>query len=266
MITLAHLSDPHLDGGGQAAQRAAAVARVVRDLAVDAILVSGDIVDHGTTAEYAEAAAWLSTLPSPVLVLPGNHDHRAPFRAGLTDFLVGATSGEEINQVTRVGQVDVLLADSTIPGEDGGRLSSTTLEWLDLNLAVADTPALICFHHPPLALHAPYVDSIRQTGEAALLDIMTRHPRVAAVLCGHAHTAAFSTFAGRPVVVAPGIVSTIRTAFEPGVAATIDEPPGIALHVMNDEGSLITHIRSVAPACVSLQWPRASTQSWPPPQ
>ena len=49
---------------------------------LDAILVTGDIADHGRPSEYAEARAILSA-PCPVLFLPGNHDERDAFRRGL---------------------------------------------------------------------------------------------------------------------------------------------------------------------------------------
>jgi len=69
------------------------------------------------------------------------------------------------------------------------------------------------------------------------------HPQVVPVLCGHAHTPAASTFAGRPLLVAPGVVSTLRLPWE--TANDIDEqmPPALAFHVLDDDGRLTTHYR-----------------------
>ncbi|MET0492684.1 MAG: hypothetical protein ABW000_06080 [Actinoplanes sp.] len=39
-----------------------------------------------------------------------------------------------------------------------------------------------------------------------LAALIAAHPQVAAVLTGHAHTAAASTFAERPLLVAPGAI------------------------------------------------------------
>lgn len=54
---------------------------------MDALLVTGDIADHGAEAEYEEAARILGLHegdpPSPVLPRPGNHDSRAPYRKAL---------------------------------------------------------------------------------------------------------------------------------------------------------------------------------------
>lgn len=51
---------------------------------------------------------------------------------------------------------------------------------------------------------------------ARVVEPITRHPNVAAILCGHAHTPAAATFAGRPLLVAPGVTSTVRPLWETG--------------------------------------------------
>jgi 3',5'-cyclic AMP phosphodiesterase CpdA len=88
-------------------------------------------------------------------------------------------------------------------------------------------------------------DSIRQQGEDRLAEVVASHEQVAAVLCGHSHTAAASTFAGRPLVVAPGVVSTLTAPFEPGPAINYDLAPAVAFHVLDDDRRLVTHFRSL---------------------
>ncbi len=68
-----------------------------------------------------------------------------------------------------------------------------------------------------------------------------------AVLCGHAHTGATSTFAGRPVLVAPGVVSTLILPSEAAMVAAgavlnPDLPPGFSVHLWAD-GRLTSHVR-----------------------
>jgi len=114
-----------------------------------------------------------------------------------------------------VAGVLILMCDSSIPGRNDGLLADETIEWLGAMLAGrAELPALICFHHPPVTLGMPFVDSIRQFRAERLTAVVERHPQVVALLCGHAHTAAVSTFAGRPLVAAPGVVSTSMLPFE----------------------------------------------------
>lgn len=245
MLVLAHLSDLHLDGGSRASARAKSVVDYLAGIPspLDAVLVSGDIADHGLPDEYAEADKLLAALPYPVLTCPGNHDVRACYREGL---LGEPGSDDPINQVVPVGRAVFALCDSSIPGEDGGFLSDDTLTWLEGVLdESADRPVFIAFHHPPVRLHSPFVDAIRQRGAERLTKIVTRHPQVVALLCGHAHTPAASTFAGRPLLVAPGVVSTLMLPWEPAPDLDLHLPPVIAFHILSDDGELVTHYRVV---------------------
>lgn len=250
MTTFAHISDLHLDGGRRAWERAE---RVVAFLAaapgpVDALLVTGDVADHGHPDEYDEARKLLDEVPFPVLVLPGNHDVRRAFVAGLLSPAdVVAEPDAPLHRSVRVAGVQFLLCDSTIPGEASGYIDDAGIAWLDRTLATGDArePALVCFHHPPVRVHT-WVDRIRQDGADRLAAVVAGHDRVAAVLCGHAHTAATTTFAGRPLVVAPGVTSTVRLAAESRDDVDVEQPPGYALHVLEAEDGghrLVTHVR-----------------------
>ncbi|MEV4545668.1 metallophosphoesterase [Micromonospora echinaurantiaca] len=247
MLTIAHLSDTHLDDHPRSAERTARVMDHLHNLArpVDAILITGDIADHGQVAEY-ELAAKLFASPRPVLVCPGNHDVRDAYRRGL----LGEADGGDgpINSRHDVGGATFLLADSSIPGRDNGHLDEETMGWLREQLAsvAADVPVFIAFHHPPVALHHPVIDDMRLLPVDPLAELVAAHPQIVAVLTGHFHTAAASTFAGRPLRIAPGVVSTLRMPWE-GEGTLTDQlqPPGIAFHVYDDTGLLTTHYRVV---------------------
>jgi 3',5'-cyclic-AMP phosphodiesterase len=241
-MTFGHISDLHIDLGERATARAQRVIDALRPMReLDAVLVTGDIADHGTPPEYEIAAGLLAQFEVPVLVLPGNHDVREAFGPGLLGL---PRAGAEINQRVRVGSVDFLLCDSVIPGESGGELSETTLAWLKSALSDREGPALVAFHHPPALLHIPFIDRIRQTGEHRLAALVEEHAEVAALICGHAHTAAVTTFAGRPLVVGPGCVSTTRLSVEESGLVDLEGPPGYAIHVLDDEARLTTHFRT----------------------
>jgi 3',5'-cyclic AMP phosphodiesterase CpdA len=245
MVVLAHISDLHIDNGRRAAERAARVMTFLGSLAapVDAIVVTGDIADHGLVAEYGKARGLLGTRHR-VLLCPGNHDNRAAFRQVL---LGEPASDGPINAVHELDGLVIAMCDSTIPGRNEGTLAEETLSWLDGVLAGRGVgrPALVAFHHPPVAVHSPLIDPIRLQREQRLAELVHRHPRVAAILCGHAHTAAASSLADRPVLIAPGVASTLRLPWEG--AGDIDEsmPPAIAFHVLGDDGRLTTHYRVI---------------------
>lgn len=252
MFALAHLSDLHLRGDAGATERV----RVVRDHLggllhqVDAVLVTGDVTDAGDPADYAAAVELFAGLGErlPVLFCPGNHDERTAFRRGLlgADGEGDGDAAGPVDQAYEIAGVDLLLLDSSVPGDPSGELADATLEWLERQLSASDRPALLALHHPPAPLGMPALDAIRLRSPERLEAIVRAHDRVAAVLCGHAHTAAATTFAGRPLRAAPGVTSTVLLPWEVGdrYATSTELPPALAFHLL-DGGVLTTHYRAL---------------------
>jgi Icc protein len=274
MLVIAHLSDIHIGGSAQAVARAGAVMRYLDALPadLDMVLVTGDIADHGLAGEY-EQARKLLTSRHPVLVCPGNHDVREEFRRVL---LGEPPSAGPINQVHRTAKAVYALCDSSIPGEDSGHLEEQTLTWLEgvlenvgqgvkegvgqgvkegVKEGVGESvleggglPVFVAFHHPPALLFCA-CDRIRLHRHERLAELVAGHANVAALLVGHAHTGAATTFAGRPLLVAPGVLSTLKLPWEGGTTldncADYELPPAIAFHVLDDEGRMTTHYRVV---------------------
>ncbi|MFB7600640.1 metallophosphoesterase [Streptomyces sp. NPDC056160] len=250
MLVIAHISDLHLDGTARATERATRVRDALWELPgrVDALLVTGDIADHGAEAEYEEAAALLGlsgeAAPFPVLTCPGNHDGRAAYRKAL---LGGAPTAEPVNSVQVFDDAAVLMCDSSIPGSDEGALEEETYRWIEETLDDLgdDRPALLAFHHPPVALHHPLPDRYRLRDPHRLAALLRRRPAIAGLITGHAHTPAATSFAGRPLVVGPGVTWTLRLPWEGEALADREAPPGLAFHVLDDEGRLTSHFRVV---------------------
>lgn len=246
MFVIAHLSDTHLDGTEEAADRLRRVTDHIRrlDPSPDVIVVTGDLADHGLPEEYSEVDAALSFDP-PVLVVPGNHDVSTPLRVGLGR-LIGTPDGDghPVHQVRDVGIARFVLVDSSVPGEDHGLLDESSLSWLRGVLTEPwDGPVFVCMHHPVVEVGHEVLDGWRMMsadGLAAALDGTT----VTAMLTGHVHSAVASSFGGVPLLGAPGIRSTVPLPFEP-VEGLVDTtaPPGLAFHLYSDDGTLRTHYR-----------------------
>lgn len=243
VITFAHLSDLHIDGGPRNAERTAQAVAYLAGLPapVDAVLVTGDLTEVGRPVDYAAVLDLVAPLTVPVLFCPGNHDSRPAFRS-----MIGLDGDGPANQVVEAAGASFLLCDSVVPGEPGGLLDDETLTWLDSALdGPAERPAFVAMHHPPVALGIPELDVMRLSNADALAEVLSGHPRVAGVFCGHAHTGAASTFAGLPVRVAPGVKSTTLLPWEHVDSETAyDLPVGLAFHLYTD-GVLTTHFRAL---------------------
>ncbi|MDA0563469.1 metallophosphoesterase [Streptomonospora sp. S1-112] len=256
MFTLAHISDLHVDGGERARGRVRAVMSYLDGFAgaLDAVVATGDLTDHGTPQELAEVRGLLAGR-LPVLTCPGNHDVPPQGRAAYRRVLGGGGGGPvaqeavgeaPLNAVHRTGRGTVVLVDSTLPGEGGGRLAPVTLAWLEAVLAEqAEGPVVLALHHPPVPLHMPAVDGIGLANAADLAALVERHPRVAALLCGHAHTPAATMFAGRPLLAAPAAVWTAPLPWEDAERVYGAHPPMVAFHVVGDDGRVTSHFRVV---------------------
>ena len=246
MLTIAHLTDTHFGNRPEVTERNRRVVDAVATLAPDVVIVTGDVADHGTAEEYAEAREVLGTLPGPVLWCPGNHDVREAFSTAI----FGAPTTEPLDVVFDVDGFRFLMLDSLVPAVGGervnhGDLGEATLDWLDAELDASTLPAFVCLHHPPVAMGIGWIDEIRLRDPERLEAIVSRHPQVLGTLVGHFHTAAVSTFAGRPVLIGGGVSSTAPLPAEGRGRIWNDAPPSFAVHLVTDDLRLITHWRSL---------------------
>lgn len=72
MRTLVHLSDLHF--GRVDVAILAPLRECLQRLAPHLVVVSGDLTQRARSAEFGAARAYLSSLPQPQLIVPGNHD------------------------------------------------------------------------------------------------------------------------------------------------------------------------------------------------
>jgi hypothetical protein len=89
------------------------------------------------------------------------------------------------------------------------------------------------------------MDPIRLVDADDLAAVLGRHPHVVATIVGHAHTMATSTFAGRPLLIGGGVVSTVSLDQEDLPLLWYDAPPSYAVHFFQDDGRLTTHWRAL---------------------
>lgn len=251
---IAQISDLHIKRPGALAYNhvdtASALTRCVAALnrfspRLDLVVISGDLVDTPTAEEYAHLKTLLAPLRIPVVAVPGNHDDRALMHAALPHQPYAAPGGA-LNHMRIVGDLDVLLIDSSTPGKNFGTLDAATLQWLDTTLAASTTrPALLFLHHPPFVTGIAHMDVQNLRNADALATILRRHPRALLVAAGHVHRAALTTFAGVAATICPAPNHAVALDLEAQLPPSFKiEPPAFHLHAWfagDGFGHTVTH-------------------------
>ena len=247
---LVQLSDPHVGADwidADPLERFAAAVESVRSMpqAPDAVLVSGDLTEHGADAECEAVRETLATLDVPFHVLPGNHDVREPIRRA---FELPGEADEPIQYAVDLGPLRLVVLDTTIPGEDAGALDADRLGWLDAALAEEpDALTVIAMHHPPLVSGVPALDRIALAlaDQRALGDVVGRHAQVQRLVAGHVHRVMVGQLAGRAALTVPSTYVQTQLDFSMEEIELADEPPGFGVHAVGD-GELSSHVQPVA--------------------
>jgi len=211
----------------------------------DAVLVSGDLADNATDAEYEQVRELLSPLSGPLYVLPGNHDDR---RSLHRHFGVPGADGEPVQYSADLGHLRLIAIDTTRPGEDPGALDAARLRWLDEELATAPkTPTLLAMHHPPFLTGVRAWDELGlpDADRQALGDVVARHAQVRRIVAGHVHHTIIGELAGRAVLTVPSTYVQLRLDFRSQELELADEPAGFAVHAVLD-GELVSHVQPVS--------------------
>ena len=252
---IAQISDLHIKRPGELAyakvDTAAALERCIAQLnamrpAPAMVVCSGDLVDGGDDDEYRHLADLLAPLAIPLVAIPGNHDARTPMRRAFPAQPYARPEGA-MDLAVRVGPLDLILLDSSVPGKSHGELEPDTLAWLDATLtADAKRPALVFLHHPPFVTGITHMDvqNLRNAGDLAA--IVRRHKRARIVAAGHVHRAVTTLFAGVSATICPApnhAVDLDLAALRPPSLKI--EPPAFHLHAWfaDDQfGHVVTHV------------------------
>ena len=210
----------------------------------DLVLLTGDLTDTGQPEEYRNLAAILRrTLPRPVHVIPGNHDHRETMRAELAH-LPGVTAHAAFIQYAIEDQpVRVVMLDTLVPGASHGELGPQRLAWLDATLAQRpDVPTLIGMHHPPFVTGIPHMDRIGLHDSDAFTALIARHRQVQRIVCGHHHRPIFASCAHAIVSISPSVAHQVAWTFDPDDEGAMNfEPPAFQLHAWQAATGFVSH-------------------------
>jgi 3',5'-cyclic AMP phosphodiesterase CpdA len=230
----------------------------------DLLIASGDLTDSGKSDSSERVAELLRACPFPVHAMVGNHDTREALLAAFR-----GTPSEQgfIHYALELGDLRLLLLDTTEPGRHSGAFCTRRQAWLADQLdSHPDTPTLIFMHHPPvesgIAWMDPALDAqwIRRFGEC-----VEGRRQLLAIHCGHLHRQLSTGFRGIPLGVTPPVAPLVALDFNPLDPDRPDqrtlitgELPAYALHRWNGS-TLVTHYQQAGEwqdiAAFDERWP-----------
>ena len=201
---------------------------------VDAVVMTGDLVQDETAEAYAYLARVLEQSRLPCFCIPGNHDRR-----DLMEEWLGGSAMAPIAD-HRIDGWNLIFLDSTLSGEDGGHLSARQLHHLDALLGRDHDPCLVFLHQHPLPIGSAWMDTMGVTNGAQLIAVCDRYPQVRGVVCGHIHQEFVHRRGHYEVLGAPSTCFQ----FEPASHdfALDDLPPGYRELWLHPDGRLDTRV------------------------
>ena len=173
----------------------------------DVLLITGDLAENGLAAEYSLIADMLRRhMTIPVYVIPGNHDRRDTFRAGLSHFPGVMTDPGFVQYVIDDFPVRIIMLDTVVPDAAYGELCTSRLAFLDRILAAAPhRPTLIGMHHPPFACGIVVLDAINLRNAKAFAAVIGHHPQVRRIISGHHHRPVVAQVAQAVASICPSV-------------------------------------------------------------
>ena len=250
-MLIAQISDTHILAHAAdhptARQRAQCLRRCVADInrqRPDAVVFTGDTVQHGRPEEYAHLHELLAPLQAPLYPIPGNRDDSRALRRAFAHLPWLPRDTEWLQYAIEDHAVRLVGIDSTSPGERKGVFCPARRAWLDTTLrGQPDQPTLLFIHHPPFDIGDHYVGGYRRAEDAAALaDVVRRHRQVQRLLCGHVHCLFERHWADTRASVMPSVAVDVRKGVDETWARGA---PMYLLHRLSAAGGLISRARLV---------------------
>ena len=205
----------------------------------DLLLLTGDLSQDETPESYQYLRSLLTPLAIPACWIPGNHDDVSLMEQILAQDPIFPRKSFQL------GAWQFILLNSAVPSCVYGELSTSSLEWLEEQLHIANNcPTLIALHHPPLSVNSAWMDNISLQNSSDFLAILDRHPQVRLVIFGHIHQDFSRTRQGIHYFGAP----STGVQFAPNLQEfQLDSlPPGFRLFHLYPDGTWKTQVERVA--------------------
>jgi len=180
VVTIAHISDPHVGSPHFVPNLMNRVIVELNELAPDAVICSGDLTTDGFRQEYKSWLAYAERIEAPIHTIPGNHDSRNVGYLHFEDLIGPRTWSVD------VGNIRILGVDSSEPDLNEGMVGRSKYPWIQEQFAApADLKIFVLHHHLiPIPGTGRERSTVMDAGD--LLEVL-HHAGADVVLSGHKH-------------------------------------------------------------------------------
>lgn len=213
----------------------------------DLLLATGDLSDQGALDAYFRLRDYTRSVCQHQFWLLGNHDHAETLRKA-------ADSNKNlIRNDIRVGAWQIVMLNSQIPGQVGGRLGPRQLALLEEALQVsadAGLYSLVCLHHQPEPVGSAWIDAQAVLDADELFAVIEQFDHVKGMLWGHVHQEVDYVRDQVRMLATPS--TCVQFARHSDEFKVDDLPPGFRLLQLMPDGSINTQVHRVTDRAFSV--------------
>ena len=197
MTTLVQITDTHIVERGTLLYGQADTARYLAEAVAeinnfhplpDAVLITGDLVEHPGPVTYSHFADLIEPLKPKVYLMPGNHDDPEAMWSyfGNTPMFPGTPPHYQY-AIDDFDDFRILMLNSHYDDSELPYFGPRRLKWLDDRLEESNKPTLLAIHHPPMHTGVGFIDMVGEKWYRELGGVLMQHPHVLKIICGHGH-------------------------------------------------------------------------------
>ena len=211
---------------------------VAKAIKPDLILATGDISQDQSPESYKYFSEVMDELEIPVCWIPGNHDDVHQMAKSLNGKNI--SSAKKVN----IGQWQIILLDSALPGQVYGRLGREQRNYLSKAIKSQQAAYLLTvLHHHPVDIQCQWLDPLGLEDADEFFEILDGCSSIRGLLWGHIHQM-YDQYHGKIRMLAtPSSSVQFRPLSKEFSADT--ESPGYRILELTDDGKIETQVNRI---------------------
>ena len=153
----------------------------------DLVMITGDLVEKPSDSTYSHFDELIAPLKAPVYLIPGNHDDPIEMERHFGGTACFPGKSPCFQYAIEDYEFRILALNSHLDHSELPEYGDRRLEWLETALEQSERPTLIAIHHPPMKTGIHFIDMVGEEWYQALGELLSRHPQVKLIICGHGH-------------------------------------------------------------------------------